>query len=290
VAAVINELSRALYDEDEIAANEVRQWFDTPDVETLVAELPGGRVAGYADMTDQAEHSRFWIDLRVPPSEHGADVAGALIDALEARAAEAAAPGATVRIFVPPPYELVLRLVQARRYEFFRHSFQMRIDFGGELATPCWPEGITVRTFVPGRDDEAVHEAHQESFGDGFEFVRKPYEGWRRWGFREPFDPSLWLLAEDGAEIAGLCLCRSEGGADGELGWIAMLGVRRPWRRRGLGLALLLHGFAELRAHGKRGVGLGVDGLNPTGAVRLYERAGMRVVRRFDWYQKSLPM
>jgi ribosomal protein S18 acetylase RimI-like enzyme len=35
-------------------------------------------------------------------------------------------------------------------------------------------------------------------------------------------------------------------------------------------------------------VGLGVDGLSPTGAVRLYERVGMRVERRFDHYQRPL--
>ena len=67
-----------------------------------------------------------------------------------------------------------------------------------------------------------------------------------------------------------------------------MLGVRRPWRRRGLGRALLLHAFGEFRARGKRGAGLGVDGLNPTGAVRLYEQAGMHVARRFDQYAKPL--
>jgi mycothiol synthase len=268
----------------------MRQWFDAPHTEMVVAALADGGIAAYADMNDQAERSRFWIDLRVPPSEHDADVAGALLDALEARAAEGAAPGAIVRVFVPSPYELALRLVQARGYEVVRHSFQMGIDFDGELAALCWPQGIAVRTFVPGQDDEAVHEAQQEAFADGFEAVRQPYEDWRRWSFREPFDPSLWLIAEDGAEIAGLCLCRSDAGAEGELGWIDSLGVRRPWRRRGLGLALLLHGFAELRARGKQGVGLGVDGLNPTGAVRLYERAGMHVARRFDHYQKTLPM
>jgi mycothiol synthase len=266
----------------------MRQWFDAPHMEMLVAARPGGRVTAYADMNDQAERSRFWIDLRVPPAEHDADVAGALLDVLEARAAEGAAPGAIVRVFVPSPYELALRLVQARGYEVVRHSFQMRIDFDGELAVPCWPERIAVRTFVPGQDDEAVYETQQEAFADGFEAVRQSYEDWRRWSFREPFDPSLWLIAEEDDEITGVCLCRSDAGAGGELGWIDSLGVRLPWRRRGLGLALLLQGFAELRARGKRGVGLGVDGLNPTGAVRLYERAGMHVARRFDQFQKSL--
>jgi ribosomal protein S18 acetylase RimI-like enzyme len=68
---------------------------------------------------------------------------------------------------------------------------------------------------------------------------------------------------------------------------VSVLGVRRPWRRRGLGRALLLHSFRALRERGKPRVGLGVDGSNPTGAVQLYEAAGMRVVRRFDHWEKE---
>ena len=120
-----------------------------------------------------------------------------------------------------------------------------------------------------------------------FEPERQTYDEWRYWTFTEPFDPSLWFLAEDGQELAGVCLCRPERHGDADLGWVSVLGVRRPWRRRGLGLALL-HAFAELRGRGKRRLGLGVDGSSPTGAVQLYERAGMRVARRFDFYEREL--
>ncbi len=285
---MINAVSRALYGEDEITAAEMRSWFDVPSVEMLVALLPGGEIAGYADMTAQAEQTRFWIDLRVPPGSNYAAIGDALVGEMETRARQVAAPGGVVKMFVFSTDALGLSLVQTRGYEVFRHSFQMRIDFDGELPDPVWPDGVTVRTYVPGADDEAVYAAQQESFEDGFDFVRQPYDEWRQWAFREPFDPSLWLLAVDGAEIAGVCLCRPEGGGEGELGWVESLGVRRQWRRRGVALALLLHAFAELRARGKVGAGLGVDGLNPTGAVQLYERAGMHVARRSDHYQKSL--
>jgi mycothiol synthase len=67
-----------------------------------------------------------------------------------------------------------------------------------------------------------------------------------------------------------------------------VLGVRPRWRRRGLARALLLHAFSEFRARGKHGAGLGVDGLNLTGAVALYEGVGMHVARRFDQYAKPL--
>jgi mycothiol synthase len=101
---------------------------------------------------------------------------------------------------------------------------------------------------------------------------------------RESFDPSLYLLAMDGEAIAGAVLCQVRP----DMGWIGGLGVRKPWRRRGLGEALLLRGFAELYGRGIRHVGLGVDAENATGATRLYEHAGMRVSREWIEYEKEL--
>jgi mycothiol synthase len=74
------------------------------------------------------------------------------------------------------------------------------------------------------------------------------------------------------------------------MGWIASLSVRKPWRKRGLGLALLHHAFGEFWRLGERTIGLGVDAENPTGATRLYERAGMHVVSDYAVYEKRLPV
>ncbi|MBD0349195.1 MAG: GNAT family N-acetyltransferase, partial [Thermoleophilia bacterium] len=100
------------------------------------------------------------------------------------------------------------------------------------------------------------------------------------------FDPALWFIAYDGDEIAGFSLCRPRESGDPDMGWVSVLGVRRPWRRRGLALALLRHSFVELHRRGKKRVGLGVDAENTTGALRLYERAGMHVDRRWDTWEK----
>ena len=72
------------------------------------------------------------------------------------------------------------------------------------------------------------------------------------------------------------------------MGWIASVGVRQPWRRQGLGLALIHHAFGEFWRRGERKVGLGVDAENPTGATRLYERAGMHVAFDAVVYEKRL--
>lgn len=62
----------------------------------------------------------------------------------------------------------------------------------------------------------------------------------------------------------------------------------RPWLKRGIGRALLRHSFNEFYRRGKRKVGLGVDAQNLTGALRLYEGAGMHIDQAYDHYEKEL--
>ena len=101
---------------------------------------------------------------------------------------------------------------------------------------------------------------------------------------RENFDPSLYFLATAGDQIAGMALCFFKQ----EKGWVQILGVRRPWRHLGLGMSLLNHAFGEFYRRGARVVELGVDAQNPTGATRLYQRAGMQVAHEFVVYEKEL--
>jgi ribosomal protein S18 acetylase RimI-like enzyme len=104
----------------------------------------------------------------------------------------------------------------------------------------------------------------------------------------EGFDPTLWFVAMDGEEIAGISLCRDRSFNDPDVGWVSTLGVRRPWRKRGVGLALLRQSFGELYRRGKHKVGLGVDAENLTGALRLYENAGMHIHQAFDRFEKEI--
>jgi ribosomal protein S18 acetylase RimI-like enzyme len=70
--------------------------------------------------------------------------------------------------------------------------------------------------------------------------------------------------------------------------WIYIVGVRPAWRQQGIALALLQHCLWELYQYGKRSVRLEVDAQSPTGATRLYEKAGMRVERSYDLLEKEL--
>jgi mycothiol synthase len=289
LTALANRVSDEFYGEQEETEDTVRQWLTAPDVDPVTdarIALSGGQIRGYADLTAHPE-PRYWADLRVPLSE-GDDVRTKLFDWLEARTHDRAErkDGAVLRFFDWSVDEPEKQLLERSGYRLIRHSYRMRIDFEGESPEPEWPRGIRVHA-VTDDDLDAVYETHQETFEDSWEHTRDTREEWEHWLRSEGFDPTLWFLADEDGEPAGVSLCRMLETEPG-LGWVRVLGVRRPWRRRGLGRALLLHSFRELQGRGCHAVGLGVDAESLTGAHRLYEQAGMRVVRRGDIYERAL--
>ena len=143
------------------------------------------------------------------------------------------------------------------------------------------------------QDERMTIQAARDSFHDHWGYVEQPFEEeferWTHFMKNAPdFDPSIWFLAMDGDQIAGVSLCLTETNGDPDMGWVGTLGVLRAWRRKGLGLALLRHSFDEFYRRGKRRVGLGVDAHSLTGATRLYEKAGMRVARQYATYEKEV--
>jgi mycothiol synthase len=159
----------------------------------------------------------------------------------------------------------------------------MHIELGDTAPdAPGLPSGIELRTYRQG-DADLLRAALNEAFAmDPFFHEASPSNFREFYLHARGFDPSLWLLAWDDAELAGFVLAFPEHIGDKTLGWVQSLGVRPRWRRCGLGESLLRATFRQLHARGLRAVGLGVDAGNKTRALRLYERVGMRVVRRGD--------
>lgn len=286
IAELANQFSGELFGEREETEATIRQWLTAPELDPeqdiRVAVAADGSLVGYADLTAHPA-PKFWLDLRVPMSV-GNEIRDALVSWGEARASEKAAT--LVRAGANERDTPGKGTFKRHGYELIRHSYRMRIDFEGEPPPSEWPEGVTVRSATEA-DIETAYETYSETFEDTWEFGRDPFNEWRHWMIEDDLDLSLWFIAEGKGEVAGIALCKPWEAEEG-LGWVRVLGVRRPWRRQGLGRALLLHVFHEFHRRGFHGVGLGVDAESLTGAHRLYENAGMRVYRRSDIYEKSL--
>ena len=92
-----------------------------------------------------------------------------------------------------------------------------------------------MRGFLPG-DERAVYETHIAAFSDHWGEGTETYEDFAHHVYADPaFDPALWWVAQDGDRLAGYVGARLSGDDDPELGYVGLLGVLAPYRRRGIG-------------------------------------------------------
>ena len=270
-----------------------------PTTDGCVVFAPDDTLIGYAYVRDLTEpHVQIWSWGQVHPTYRNQGIGTALLRWAEVRASEAilkAPANAQVALLGEALDSDVPAndLLSNEGFAIVRRGWRMLTTMEGPPPSSIWPEGIHVRTADLAVDLVAIAAAEREAFRDHWGFVERPVEEeleqWRHWVENDPdIIPALWFLAIDGDEIAGMSLCYPKTDDDPEIGYIGDLSVRRRWRCKGLGLALLHHSFGEFYARGIRKVALHADSENLTGATRLYERAGMRVDRCYNEYRKVL--
>jgi mycothiol synthase len=249
-----------------------------------LAEGPGGELLGYEQFAANPAGPAHEIDGYVHPEYKGRGIGTRLLRLAERRARDQLGAGARLRGSIEAANMAAQQLFAAEGYTCVRHFWRMEIDLTAPPPAPACPPGIAIRTFVPGHDERVTHAAVEAAFQDHWSHAPVAFEDWARSQLgRDDFDPALWFLACAGGDVVGTTLCfrRTPG-----FGWVRNVAVVREWRGRGVGLALLRRAFSEFYARGVRSVGLGVDAQNPTGATRLYERAGMQVAERYDTLEK----
>lgn len=256
-----------------IDAEEIRSWSRNEEIEPgwLQVLEEDGRVVGYGDIWVQGDE--LALDVAAPGRW------AQFFEWAESSTRERKLP--RVRVTPPAGHELAA-IAAGRGYRLWRSSFTMEIDLASKPPEAPLPEGVTLRSYEP-RDEEALIAQLNAAFGDDPFWHDVSPSNFREFYLRaRGFDPSLWLLAWHGDDLVGSVLAYPERGADATLGWVGTLSVRREFRRRGLGDALLRRGFRALYDQGRQRIGLGVDAENPTGALGLYERAGMTKIRQTD--------
>jgi mycothiol synthase len=269
------------------------QWHSkgfNPETDTCVVETSDGRIVGYGEFINEKDHAHLGSDVYAHHQYEREIILAALMMYVEARAHEEmklAAPD--LRVFIRSTMDgkdvAAKKLHEAAGFVPVRFNWRMEINLTQAPPDANWPEGIELHPFVREEQSQIVLDAVNEAFRDHWGSHDTSFEDWERGRFdRSDFDPSLWVIAWDGAEVAGFSLNRYRMG----IGWVSTLGVRRPWRKKGLGLALLQHSFGEFYKRGMTTIGLGVDASNPTGATRLYQGAGMYIASEFITYDKVL--
>ncbi len=261
-----------------------------PETDSHVVEAPDGRLVVYGEFYNHHEHADLGADIYVHPDFKGQGLFPATLDWIDARArAEIELADPVLQVFIRSTMDG--KDVEARQahemagYQPVRFAWRMEIKLTEAPPESALPTGIELRPFDRELHARLVHDAENEAFNEHWGLHATPFDEWfHRKLDKSEFDPTLWLIAWDGDQIAGFSQNRFRMG----VGWVGTLGVRKPWRKLGLGLSLLQRSFREFYQRGMKTVGLGVDASNATGATRLYQRAGMSVVSEFITYEKEL--
>lgn len=221
----------------------------------------------------------------VHPGHRGRGIGTLLLDRIEGRISALLTGAASPRLrhAINATDRAAAMMLQARGLRPVRHFWHMQLDLDGSVDPGPAPAGIEIS--IPASDDDlrAVHQIMSEAFAEHWGHHAEPFDVWAKERTGDPgHDATLWLLARENGDAVG-ALTSS---AHGDRGWVDELGVLAACRGRGIGVALLRRSFATFAGRGVEHVLLNVDADNTTGATALYERVGMRVVNRWDMWER----
>ncbi|MCB0160506.1 MAG: GNAT family N-acetyltransferase [Caldilineaceae bacterium] len=292
VVALINAAQVAEGDEPDMTVTELRKdWVDADldDEAILLLDADGAPVA-MADILNR-RYRQINVYAFVPPGPAW----DARWDYLTAWGEQWAAGHAhlgedvqevAVHRFIRATNTRAIAHLEADGYVNVRTHYVMRATLDTPPPAPVWPDGIGIRTYRGPEDDDALFAAGEEAFSDMWNRPPSTKERWLQGSKADGFDPTLWFLPYDlnSGDVVGVCLCFNLEG----VGDVENVGVRRAWRKRGIGLAMLNHALGEFHRRGIRAADLSVDAASPTGAPRLYARAGFEVTRSYRRFEKRI--
>lgn len=264
-----------------------REGFD-PATDVLVAEVEG-RIVGYSTAAWWTETDGTWVYLTlgwVLPECRGRGIGTAMLHWTEDRLRHLAAshPTQGKATLAANASETEVDAAALLAHEDYRVVFSV-IELGMDdlslLRTFPLPEGFVTRPVVSADLPSLYRSIDDAYLGDPFS-ESEPYEAWAE----KQTDLSTWHVAWDAATggIAGQVQAVLSKGR----GEIAEVSVGVPYRRRGLGRALLSRALLGLRAQGIAEALVHTLAENPHRSWHLYESVGFRVVKRFPRYRKPL--
>lgn len=240
-----------------------------PGIRHLLLHTVDDVLAGYAQLQDYDPVEAPAAELVVHPDHrgrgHGRALGGALLEL----------SGKRLRLWAHGGHPAARHLAQVLGLTLFRELRQMRRPLSGlDLPDPVLPEGVTVRTFRPGEDDEewlAVNAAAFAHHPEQGALTQRDLDDRKAMPW---FDPEGFFLAERDGRIVGFHWTKIH--AEEGLGEVYVVGVHPSAQGTGLGRALTTIGLRYLADRGLATAMLYVDADN-TAAVRVYEGLGFTV-------------
>lgn len=269
-----------------------------PYKDLIIAELDG-EVVGYIRLANRLDIDGthvYFLSMPIVPEWREKGIDRALLRAAEARAREIQAgyEDGSSGIFSMDAHNIetdLKQLLESEGYEAVRYEFEMETPDLENIPDAPLPEGLEVRPAVPAEYMKIIR-ASVEAFRDEWGAVEMSDADIERWLKNPQHQPELWVVAWDGSEVAGSILNFIKHDYNERtgrrLGYTEFISVGRPWRKRGLARAMLARSMHVLKEAGMTQTALGVDTENLSGALRLYEGMGYRVVSGGTTYRKGV--
>ncbi|MFJ3927972.1 GNAT family N-acetyltransferase [Streptomyces sp. NPDC090022] len=237
----------------------------------------GDRLVVYACLWCDGEPERIDADHYVLPEHQdaGAHVLGLLERRAFDRAREGGADKAVVHLNLNTDPTVDTDRLAARGWRRVRRFNVMTRALTPEAdPAPAPLPGLTLRDCREEADRRLAHALVEEAMAEHFDHTPRSYQQWLDdLGLEAGFDWSLvWIATLAGQGDVAVAVTRDNRAT---MGWIRTLGVTKEARGRGIGGYLLRHCFAVYAGRGRDTMGLGVDTLNASGALALYEAHGM---------------
>jgi mycothiol synthase len=274
-----------------------------PYQDMLFVEVDG-KVVGYTRVFWNRNLTKEWIGFHLAfllPEWRGKGIGTRFIEHNETRLREIAAglirdgilePEAVCYfdVFSEQTEQSKEALLTKYSYQPARYFFQMVRPSLEEIPEAPMPEGLEVRSVRPEHLPQ-IWEAMVEAFQDHWNYVPPEEEDYQNWVNNPINDTSLWKVAWDGDQVAGMVLSFINQNENQEYnrkrGYTEEISVRRPWRKRGLARSLIVQSLHAIKERGMREAALGVDAENLSGALRLYESVGFQVNKRSTLFRKA---
>ncbi len=278
-----------------------------PYTDMIFAEVDSGdgrepEVIGYSRGTWRMEGSgerRYMFFGRILPLWRRKGIGHAMLRWMEGRLREIAAGHPTevekyFLSFVAQGETGLAGMLEKTGYQPVRYSFQMVRPDLEDIPNYPLPEGLEVHRVLP-EHYRAIWDADIEAFRDHWGYIEPGEEDYQAWLVDTTiFQPELWQVAWDIVtnQVAGQVrtyIDHEQNKLYNRLrGWSEGISVRRPFRRRGLARALIAQSLRVQKQAGMTESALWVDSENLSGATRVYEDCGFRVVKRTTVYRKLL--